>query len=34
LEELFLGWTSGDKTHTNEADTTHVAETDRQVQPA
>jgi ABC-2 type transport system ATP-binding protein len=34
LEELFLGWTSNDKTHTNEADTTHVAETERQVQPA
>jgi ABC-2 type transport system ATP-binding protein len=34
LEELFLGWTSSDNTHTNEADTTHVAETDRQVQPA
>jgi ABC-2 type transport system ATP-binding protein len=34
LEELFLGWTSNDNTHTNEADTTHVTETDRQVQPA
>jgi ABC-2 type transport system ATP-binding protein len=34
LEELFLGWTSNDNTHTNEADTTHVTENDRQVQPA
>jgi ABC-2 type transport system ATP-binding protein len=34
LEELFLGWTSNDRTQANGADSADVAETERQAVPA